>query len=126
MEPVTLGGASIAAPFVTGAIALLWVVALGSYNATDPVWFFNTGGDGSPLNFAGPVGVFMAELGYQLLGYSAFLLPVILVVAGWHYFWCKKMDAASTKAIGATLMIACVASFLSLAACLLLRVCVVG
>ena len=97
------------------AFALLWVVALGSYNASDPVWFFNTGGDGSPVNFAGHVGAFMAELGYQLLGYGAFLLPVILVVAGWHYFWCKKMDAASTKAIGATLLVACVSSFLSLA-----------
>ena len=95
--------------------ALLWVVALASHNPSDPVWFFNTGADGPPLNFAGHVGAFMAELSYQLLGYAAFLIPVILVVAGWHYFWCKKMDAALTKAIGAALLISCVSSFLALA-----------
>ncbi len=98
------------------ALALLWVVALASYNASDPVWFFNTGDDdGTPVNFAGHVGSFMAELSYQLLGYSAFLIPVVLVVAGWHYFWCKKMDASYTKAIGAALLVASVASFLALA-----------
>ena len=64
------------------------------------MWFFNTGADGPPVNFAGQVGAFMAELSYQLLGYAAFLIPVVLVVAGWHYFWCKKMDAAYTKTIG--------------------------
>jgi S-DNA-T family DNA segregation ATPase FtsK/SpoIIIE len=68
-----------------------------------------------PANFAGHVGAFMSELAYQLLGYAAFLVPVILVVAGWHYFWCKTMDAALTKGIGATLLVACVSSFLSLA-----------
>jgi S-DNA-T family DNA segregation ATPase FtsK/SpoIIIE len=97
------------------ALALLWVVALASHNASDPVWFFNTGADAVPVNFAGHVGAFMSELSYQLLGYAAFLIPVILVVAGWHYFWCKKMDAALTKAIGAALLVASVSSFLALA-----------
>ena len=95
------------------AVALLWVVALASHNAADPVWFFNTGADGVPVNFAGHVGAFLSELSYQLLGYAAFLIPVVLVVAGWHYFWCKKMDAALTKGIGAALLIACVSSFLA-------------
>ena len=95
--------------------ALLWVVALASHNPSDPVWFFNTGADGPPVNFAGQVGAFMAELSYQLLGYAAYLIPIVLVVAGWHYFWCKKMDAALTKAIGAALLISCVSSFLALA-----------
>ena len=97
------------------AVALLWVVALASHNPSDPVWFFNTGADGPPVNFAGYVGAFLAELSYQLLGYAAFLVPIVLVVAGWHYFWCKKMDAALTKGIGAALLIACVSSFLALA-----------
>ena len=25
--------------------ALLWVISLASYSASDPVWFFNTGSD---------------------------------------------------------------------------------
>src|SRR5215207_1014268 len=95
--------------------ALLILVALASYSASDPVWFFNTGAEGVPLNFAGRVGAFVAELSYQLLGYSAFLLPVVLVVVGWYYFWCKPIDAPYTKAAGAALLFACVSSFTALA-----------
>jgi DNA segregation ATPase FtsK/SpoIIIE, S-DNA-T family len=97
------------------ALALFLIVALATYSATDPVWFFNTGGDGPPTNFAGRVGAFMAELSYQLLGYSAYVIPVVFVVMGWHYFWCKAIDARYTKIIGAALLLGCVSSFLSLA-----------
>jgi S-DNA-T family DNA segregation ATPase FtsK/SpoIIIE len=97
------------------ALALLWLISLASYSASDPVWFFNTGSDVPPANFAGRIGAFMAELSYQLLGYSAYLLPPVLVVLGWHYFWCRSLDAAYTKLIGAGLLFGCVSSFLSLA-----------
>jgi len=97
------------------ALALFWVVALATYSAADPVWFFNTGGDAAPANLAGRVGAFIAELSYQVLGYSAFLVPIVLIVMGWHYFWCKTIDASYTKAFGAALLFGCVSSFLSLA-----------
>jgi DNA segregation ATPase FtsK/SpoIIIE, S-DNA-T family len=95
--------------------ALMWVISLASYNASDPVWFFNTGSDLAPANFAGRVGAFVGELSYQLLGYSAYLVPFALVVVGWHYFWCRAVDAAYTKLLGAALLFSCVSSFLSLA-----------
>ena len=57
----------------------------------------------------------MAELSYQLLGYAAYLVPLVLAVIGWHYFWCRVVDAAYTKLIGAALLFSCVSSFLSLA-----------
>ncbi len=97
------------------ALALMWLISLASYNPADPVLFFTTGPDGAPLNFGGRVGAFMAELSYQLLGYAAYLVPVVLVVSGWHYFWCRVPDAAYTKVVGAGLLLGCVASFLSLA-----------
>jgi S-DNA-T family DNA segregation ATPase FtsK/SpoIIIE len=97
------------------ALALLWLVALASYSASDPVWFFNTGSELPPANFAGRVGAFIAELSYQLLGYSAYLMPIVLAVVGWHYFWCRTLDAAYTKLVGGGLLFACVSSFLSLA-----------
>ncbi|MEP6918028.1 MAG: DNA translocase FtsK 4TM domain-containing protein, partial [Acidobacteriota bacterium] len=50
------------------ALALIWVIALASYSASDPVWFFNTGSGHAPANFAGRIGAFVAELSYQLLG----------------------------------------------------------
>ncbi len=96
------------------AAALIWIVALASYTPTDPVWFFSAGIDAAPANFAGRVGAFLAELSFQLVGYAAYLIPVVLVVVGWHYFWCRTVDAAATKMIGAALLFVCVSAFLSL------------
>ena len=95
------------------ALALLWLVALASYNPSDPVWFFNTGAD-HPANFAGRIGAFLGELAFQLLGYGAYLIPLVLTVIGWHYFWVRVLDAAYTKVVGAGLLFCCVATFLSL------------
>ena len=50
-----------------------------------------------------------------MLGYSAYLAPIVLVVLGWHYFWCRTLDAAYTKFIGAGLLFGCVSAFMSLA-----------
>jgi S-DNA-T family DNA segregation ATPase FtsK/SpoIIIE len=97
------------------ATALIWLISLASYSPSDPVWFFNTGSDLPPSNFAGRIGAFMGELSYQMLGYSAYLIPLVLVVIGWHYFWCRAMDAAYTKLLGAAMLFGCTSSFLSLA-----------
>jgi DNA segregation ATPase FtsK/SpoIIIE, S-DNA-T family len=97
------------------ALSLLWLIALVSYSPSDPVWFFNTGSDVAPANFAGRVGAFLAELSFQLVGYAAYLAPVIIAVIGWHYFWCRILDAPSTKVFGAVLLFCCTASFLALA-----------
>ncbi len=96
------------------AAALIWVVSLASYDPSDPVWFFSTGAHAAPANFAGRVGAFLAELSFQLFGYGSYLIPAVLVVIGWHYFWCRALDAAATKASGAGLLVACVSAFLSL------------
>ena len=47
------------------AAALIWLIALSSYEPSDPVWFFSTQ-SGPPANFAGKVGAFLAELSFQL------------------------------------------------------------
>ena len=96
------------------AAALLWFVALVSYSPADPAWFFYAGPPRPVENFAGPVGAFAAECAFQLLGYASFLLPVVLLVAGWHYFWCRTLSAGYTKTIGATLLLLCGASLLAL------------
>jgi S-DNA-T family DNA segregation ATPase FtsK/SpoIIIE len=96
------------------ALALLWLIALVTYEPTDPVWFFTTGAERAPVNFAGRVGAFLAELSFQLFGYASYLLPAVVVVAGWHYFWCQPPEAAYTKLTGVGLFFACASSFLSL------------
>ena len=97
------------------ALSLIWLISLVSYSPSDPVWFFNTGSALPPTNFAGRIGAFLAELSYQLVGYAAYLAPVMCAVIGWHYFWCRELDAPYTKAFGAALLCCCAASFLALA-----------
>jgi S-DNA-T family DNA segregation ATPase FtsK/SpoIIIE len=96
------------------ALALIWVIALGSYTSADPVWFFQAGGGGAPANFAGRVGAFLAEASFQLLGYATWLAPVIVAFAGWNAFWCRAIDAAYTKLVGVVLMISSISALLSL------------
>jgi S-DNA-T family DNA segregation ATPase FtsK/SpoIIIE len=97
------------------AAALFWLIALATYDAADPVWFFNTGGSELPANFAGRVGAFLAELSYQVLGFAAYVLPLVVAAVAWHYFWCQTILALYTKVIGLVLTLGCSASFLSLA-----------
>jgi S-DNA-T family DNA segregation ATPase FtsK/SpoIIIE len=96
------------------ATALLWFVALASYSPADPAWFFYAGPPRTVGNFAGPVGAFVSESSFQLLGYASFLVPLVLLVAGWHYFWCRTLSAGYTKVIGATLLLLCGAALLAL------------
>ena len=96
------------------AAALIWIISLASYEPADPVWFFSTGAHAAPANFAGRVGAFLAELSFQLFGYASYLIPAVLVVSGWNYFWCRSLDAAATKATGAALLVGCLSAFLSL------------
>jgi S-DNA-T family DNA segregation ATPase FtsK/SpoIIIE len=96
------------------AVTLIWLIALATYDPNDPVWFFSTGTHDVPANFAGRIGAFLAELSFQLLGYASYLLPALVAVAGWHYFWCAKIDAAYTKMIGAVMLLASGSAFLGL------------
>jgi len=96
------------------AVALIWLIALATYDPSDPVWFFSTGTHDVPANFAGRVGAFLSELSFQILGYASYLIPAMIAVAGWHYFWCRAIDAAYTKAVGAAMLFSCSSAFLHL------------
>ena len=96
------------------AAALIWIIALASYEPSDPAWFFSTGAHAAPANFAGRVGAFFAELSFQLFGYASYLGPAALVIIGWNSFWCRSLDAAGTKVIGAGMLFACLSAFLGL------------
>jgi S-DNA-T family DNA segregation ATPase FtsK/SpoIIIE len=97
------------------ALALIWLIALVTYEPTDPVWFFTTNATHPPVNFVGRVGAFLAELSFQLFGYGAYLVPASVAIAGWHYFWCQRPDAIYTKAVGGIMLFTCSSAFLGLA-----------
>ena len=96
------------------AFALIWLIALATYDPNDPVWFFSTGTHDVPANFAGRVGAFLSELSFQVIGYASYLIPAIIAIAGWHYFWCRAIDAVYTKLVGAVMLFACSSAFLGL------------
>jgi DNA segregation ATPase FtsK/SpoIIIE, S-DNA-T family len=95
--------------------ALIWLVALATYEPADPVWFFSAGSGAAPVNFAGRVGAFLAELSFQLFGYASYLIPAAMVIMGWHYFWCREVDAQYTKLVGVGMLFGCLSSLFSLA-----------
>ena len=84
--------------------ALIWLIALVSHEPSDPVWFFTAGDGQAAANFVGLVGAFLSEASLQVFGYASFVIPVLLGVAGWNFFWCRQLDAAYTKIIGAGLL----------------------
>jgi S-DNA-T family DNA segregation ATPase FtsK/SpoIIIE len=96
-------------------LALIWLIALVTYEPTDPVWFFTTDATHAPANFVGRVGAFLAELSFQIFGYASYLIPAVIGVMAWHYFWCEKFDAAYTKLFGVSLLFSCFSAFLSIA-----------
>ena len=96
------------------ATSLIWLIALATYEPTDPVWFFSASAGAQPVNFAGRVGAFIAELSFQLLGYASYVIPAAMVIVGWHQFWCRTLDAQYTKLVGLGLLFGCLSSLLSL------------
>ena len=96
------------------ALSLIWLIALASYDANDPAWFFATGSNDVPGNFIGRVGAFLAELSFQVLGFASYLLPALVATAGWQYFWCRPIDAFYTKLTGLALTFGCASAMLSL------------
>ncbi|MBT8141760.1 MAG: cell division protein FtsK [Gammaproteobacteria bacterium] len=66
--------------WVLGALGILLFGALWSYNPADPA-FTTTGEPGQVENAFGPVGAWMADLFYFLVGRSSFLLPFLIFFA---------------------------------------------
>ena len=88
--------------------ALLWLIALVSYTPSDPAWFFNSVG-GAPAEFRGPRGRVLRRGVVPALGYAAYAMPIMLGFIGWHYFWCRKIEAGYTKLTGVAMLFGSVA-----------------
>ena len=71
--------------WVFGALALILLVALSTYDAADPS-FSSTGQPGPVTNLIGPFGAWISDVFFVLFGGPAFLFPVMLGYAGWTLF----------------------------------------
>jgi len=95
--------------------ALIWLIALVTYDHGDPVWFWNVGADGATANFIGRVGAFLAECSFQTVGYTALAAPAVVGILAWNLFWCRAIDAIYTKIVGAVLLLCSLTALLTLA-----------
>jgi DNA segregation ATPase FtsK/SpoIIIE, S-DNA-T family len=71
--------------WVFGALALILLVALASYDRADPA-FSSTGQEGPVTNLIGPFGAWLSDLFFVLFGGPAYLFPVMLGFAGWALY----------------------------------------
>ena len=96
-------------------LALIWLMGLASYNVLDPAWLLNLPSEPRDTsNLVGPIGAFLSGWTFQFFGYAAWLLPMSMAVAAWHFFWCRPLAAGYTKLLGSTLLLVSSSAFLSL------------
>ncbi|MGD9843259.1 MAG: DNA translocase FtsK, partial [Steroidobacteraceae bacterium] len=84
--------------FVLGALALLLLVALLSFDAADPS-FYTTGEPGPVANWIGPVGASIAGFLMGLFGLPSFLFAVMLGVTGWVLFRADRGDSQNRASL---------------------------
>ncbi|AQA20276.1 cell division protein FtsK [Halioglobus japonicus] len=59
------------------AVCLYLLLALATYSGTDPGW--SASGNGSAIsNLGGPTGAWLADVFFSLVGYAAYLFPILL------------------------------------------------
>jgi S-DNA-T family DNA segregation ATPase FtsK/SpoIIIE len=83
------------------AFATLLLLALASYHPTDPS--FNTVGPGPIRNWIGPTGAYASDLLLQVVGVSAFLLPLLLIGLGWTWMRSRPAGSPVAKLVGLVL-----------------------
>ncbi|HHQ14718.1 MAG TPA: DNA translocase FtsK [Chromatiales bacterium] len=74
-----------AALWVFGALALIMLVALLTYDPRDP-GFSRTGNGDAIHNQIGAAGAWFADISYSVFGGPAFLFPAMVMLAGWLIF----------------------------------------
>jgi S-DNA-T family DNA segregation ATPase FtsK/SpoIIIE len=99
--------------FLLGVTGLLILLSLLSYQSLDPS--FNTSPrTGHPHNWIGLWGSYTADAFFQVLGWAAYLVPLVLFVIGIRLLLVRPFGAAKTKLVGAVLLISSVTCLLEL------------
>jgi S-DNA-T family DNA segregation ATPase FtsK/SpoIIIE len=67
---------------ILGAVAIFLLVSLASHHSADPGWS-NSGSVASIQNAGGLIGAWLADVLLYLLGYLAYLFPIMVGYSGW-------------------------------------------
>ena len=71
---------------VFSAIAIFLVIALASYQPTDPGWSHVNSSVDKVLNHGGKAGAWFSDVFLYLFGFLAYLFPVMVAYSGWLLF----------------------------------------
>ena len=96
---------------LVASIAL--VLSLLTFNPADPSWNTASPAD-PPHNAIGRVGASIADFGYQSFGLSLWLLPFVLLVAGWRSLRLRPVGPPIARGIGYGLAAVAVSGLLAL------------
>mgnify|MGYP000356756147 CR=1 FL=1 len=96
------------------ALAFLLAASLISYHPLDPSW--NTAAsESASRNLIGPYGAHLADLGLQVFGLPASLMPFFLLVVAWKRFRSRPMEAPWVRLAGAVVLLLSACTLLGLA-----------
>ncbi len=99
--------------FILLAVAVLVALSLASYHRFDPSFDTSTSSTVAQ-NWIGVVGSYTADALLQLMGWTAFLVPLFLLIAAFRWIMVRPLHALRTKLIGAAVLCASLASLLEL------------
>jgi S-DNA-T family DNA segregation ATPase FtsK/SpoIIIE len=71
--------------WVLTGLSIILLLALDSYDPSDPAYSVS-GGGASVSNRMGPAGAWFADVAFFIFGQTAFLFPVLVLLAGIHLF----------------------------------------
>jgi DNA segregation ATPase FtsK/SpoIIIE, S-DNA-T family len=102
--------------FVGLSIAVLLALSLLSYSPLDPSFNVAAGLPGAvpSRNWIGPVGAHLADLFFQGVGWSAFLVPIGIFALAMRWFRSQTIESPVAKLVGSALLILSVTAELTL------------
>jgi len=102
--------------FLLCVCALLLFLALASYSPLDPS--LNSAsvltGSRAARNWIGIVGAYLSDIALQLLGVSAFLLPVFFCMLGARWFRSRPVQSPLAKTLGGTWLLVFLPAWLAI------------
>jgi S-DNA-T family DNA segregation ATPase FtsK/SpoIIIE len=92
---------------------LFLILCLVSYHPEDPSWN-SVSSAARAHNLTGLAGSYIADLCFQLLGMSAFSLPVLLWLLAWQWLRSAPIQAAGVKVFGSVMFFLSISTALSI------------
>jgi S-DNA-T family DNA segregation ATPase FtsK/SpoIIIE len=78
---------------------LFVLLSLASYTYADPSWD-TAAGSTRPHNLTGAIGAQLADVFFQLIGITAYVLPVFILALGWKWLLSSVIEAPVIKIVG--------------------------